>query len=302
MIKKVGNIVLDYTFFSEKDSYSDGEIEDDILELVKNEQDVEKIIQEDNRWPVLYHLSAIRQNILEWYEFAPAAECLEVGAGCGAITGVLSRKNMHVDCVDLSERRCLINAYRNQACDNVTIYVANFNNLQLKKKYDYITLIGVLEYATYYTDTENPFVDFLVNIKKMLKPNGKVLIAIENKYGLKYWNGRAEDHTGLYFESITGYRRTESKVRTFSKDKLEEIIREAGYSKVEFYYPVPDYKFPRQIFSDDYMPKNDSIAYELSTYDNNALDLFDMNAAIREIIADGKFDFFTNSFFVEVGV
>ena len=302
MIKKIGDITLDYTFFSEKDSYSDGDIENDILELVKNESDVDKIIQEDNRWPVLYHLSPVRQNILEWYDFDPAAECLEVGAGCGAITGVLSRKVKHVDCVDLAERRCLINAYRNRKCSNVTIYIANFNNLKLDKKYDYITLIGVLEYAAYYTDTDNPFVDFLKNIRGMLKPGGKVLIAIENKYGLKYWNGRAEDHTGMYFEGITGYRKTESKVRTFSKDKLEEIIKEAGYNQINFYYPVPDYKFPQQIFSDKYMPSLDSIVLERNVYDNNAFELFDENAVMEEIISDGKFDFFVNSFFVETEV
>ncbi len=302
MIKKIDNIELNYMFYSTKDSYSDGDIENDILELVKKESDVEKILQNDNRWPVFYHLSPIRQNILEWYPFDKNGQCLEVGAGCGAITGVLSRKLKHVDCVDLSERRCLINAYRNRVCDNVTIYVANFNDLQLEKKYDYITLIGVLEYAAYYTDSSNPFVDFLKNIKKMLKPGGKVLIAIENKYGLKYWAGRAEDHTGMYFEGITGYRKTESKVRTFSKEKLQEIILSAGYGNVQFYYPVPDYKFPQHIFSDQYLPTVDSFVMDEHVYDNYSINLFDLNAAMREIIKDGKFDFFNNSFFVEIEV
>lgn len=302
MRKKIENIELDYTFHSGRDSYSDGDIENDILELVKKETDVERIIREDHRWPVLYHLSPVRQNILEWYDFKENAECLEVGAGCGAITGVISRKVKHLDCVDLSERRCMINAYRNRFCDNVVIYVANFNDLKLEKKYDYITLIGVLEYAAYYTDTENPFVDFLKNIKKMLKPEGKVLIAIENKYGLKYWNGRAEDHTGMLYEGITGYRKTESKVCTFSKHKLQNIIEEAGYTKSSFFYPYPDYKFPKQIFSDNYLPNIDQITVEQDVYDNNAVELFNENSAMKEIIEDGMFDFFSNSFFVEAEV
>lgn len=302
MKKMIGNIVVDYTFNLGTDSYSDGDIEAEILELVKNCSDVTEIISKDNRWPVLYHLSPVRQNILEWYEFKDNATCLEVGAGCGAITGVLSRKISHVDCIDLSERRCLINAYRNQKCENVTIYVANFNDLKIDNQYDYITLIGVLEYAAYYTNTNNPFVDFLKNIKSMLKPNGKVLIAIENKYGLKYWNSRAEDHTGIFFEGITGYKTTESKVRTFSKDKLRQLISDAGFNKVNFYYPVPDYKFPRQIFSDLYLPSYDSIVLERDVYDSNAINLFDENEALKEIIQEGKFDFFSNSFFVEAEV
>lgn len=302
MIKKIDDITLDYSFYSERDSYSDGDIEDEILELVKNEPDVEKIIQKDYRWPVLYHLSPVRQNILEWYDFQSEACCLEVGAGCGAITGVLSRKLGIVDCVDLSERRCLINAYRNRQCKNVTIYVANFNNLKLDKKYDYITLIGVLEYAAYYTDSSNPYVDFLKNIKGMLKPDGKVLIAIENKYGLKYWSGRAEDHTGLAFEGISGYHKTDSRVRTFSKKKLEQIIKEAGYEGMKFYYPVPDYKFPQQVFSDEYLPRRDSFVFDGMVYDNETWETFDENMVVKELIQDGEFEFFSNSFFVEVAV
>ena len=300
MIKKIDAITMDYSFYSDKDSYSDGDIENDILELVKNESDVDKIIRKDNRWPVLYHLSPVRQNILEWYDFEENADVLEVGAGCGAITGVLSRKANHVDCVDLSERRCLINAYRNRLCQNVTIYVANFNKLKLEKQYDYITLIGVLEYAAYYTDTDNPYVDFLRNIRKMLKPNGKVLIAIENKYGLKYWGGQTEDHTGMYYESITGYHRTKSKARTFSKEGLKNIIMKAGYKNCNFYYPFPDYKFPQQIFSDAYLPNVDSVTYNDAVYDNGALNMFDLNDAVKEIIDDGLFDIFSNSYFVEV--
>ena len=38
---------------------------------------------------------------------------------------------------------------------------------------------------------------FLIKIKQLLKPDGKLLIAIENQYGLKYWCGALEDHTGL---------------------------------------------------------------------------------------------------------
>ena len=35
----------------------------------------------------------------------------------------------------------------------------------------------------------NPFENFLKKIKSLLKPDGKLIVAIENKYGLKYWCG-----------------------------------------------------------------------------------------------------------------
>lgn len=57
-----------------------------------------------------------------------------------------------------------------------------------------------MEYQGSYTNSENPYKDFLKKIKQLLKPNGKLLIAIENQYGLKYWCGAREDHTGIPFE------------------------------------------------------------------------------------------------------
>lgn len=300
MTEQIGKVTLDYTFYNGQDQYSDGDIENDLLQLIMKEPDVEKILAEDDRWPVLYHFSPVRQNILEWYPFKKDASILEIGAGCGAISGVLCRNAKHVTSVDLSKRRSLINANRNKEYDNLTIMVGNFNDVVLKEKYDYITLIGVLEYAGYYTDDEHPFEAFLKKISGYLKEDGKLLIAIENKFGLKYWAGSREDHTGKFFDGLEGYIDTDSKVRTFSKEALKKIITDAGYAKAEFYYPFPDYKFPVQIFSDEYLPREDDLNIGLDTFDNTRMMLFNENRVYANLLKEKKFDFFANSFFIEV--
>ncbi|SDX52824.1 SAM-dependent methyltransferase [Eubacterium barkeri] len=304
MVELIGNVKVDYCFYSGKDDYSDGDIENEILEIVKNntEEELEIVIAKDNRWPVLYHLSLVRQNILEWYPFEKNAEILEIGAGCGAITGVLSRKASEVTCNELSKRRSLINAYRNQDCENIKILVGNFNDVCFEKQYDYITLIGVFEYARYYTVGDSPYTDFLKRIKKLLKPQGKILMAIENKFGLKYWAGVREDHTGVFFDGIEGYHATDSKVRTFSKIELEDIIVKAGFSHCEFFYPHPDYKFPRIIFSEDCLPKEEDLTCSLDQYDNSRMYLFNETAVYKNILASKVYPFFANSFLIEIGV
>ena len=206
----------------------------------------------------------------------------------------------HVTSVDLSKRRSLINANRNKEYDNLTIMVGNFNDIVLEEKYDYITLIGVLEYAAYYTDAKQPFEAFLKRISSYLKEDGKLLIAIENKFGLKYWAGTREDHTGKFFDGLEGYIDTESSVSTFSKEGLKTIIANAGYRNAEFYYPFPDYKFPVQIFSDEYLPKEDDLNIGLDTFDNTRMMLFNENRVYASLLKENKFDFFANSFFVEV--
>ena len=44
--EKIGNVELDYTFYSGRDLYSDGKIEDELLQIVKEhpQEDYRKVI------------------------------------------------------------------------------------------------------------------------------------------------------------------------------------------------------------------------------------------------------------------
>ena len=206
MQEKIGNVTLDYEYYPGEDLYSDGPVEEELLEIAKNyqEKELNQLIYERNSWPVLYHFSHIRQNILEWLPITKEQKVLEIGSGCGPITGVLARKAKSVTCIDLSKMRSTINAYRNRECDNVKIMVGNFQDVEssLTEKYDYITLIGVFEYGEAYIQSDTPYVDFLKIISKHLKPHGKIVLAIENRHGLKYWAGCTEDNFGTLFEGL----------------------------------------------------------------------------------------------------
>ena len=52
----------------------------------------------------------------------------------------------------------------------------------LEKDFDYIVLNGVLEYAASFTDGETPYESFSIN-GIILKHDGKLLVAIENRLG-----------------------------------------------------------------------------------------------------------------------
>lgn len=178
--------------------------------------------------------------------------------------------------------------------------LGNLNDIQFEKKFDYITLIGVLEYQGSYTNSENPYKDFLKKIKQLLKPNGKLLIAIENQYGLKYWCGAREDHTGIPFEGMNQYSFTQRGVRTFSKSALENLVKESGFKNTYFYYPMPDYKLPTVIYSENYLPENDNMQNLQCYYvpDKSTL-IADEKGLYRDVIDNGVFEFFANSFLVE---
>ena len=292
---------LNLDFYSGKDYYSDGDIENELLNIVKNDKNIDDILANDDRWPILYHLSPIRQNILNWYPFKKESNVLEIGGGCGAITGTLCEKLDSVKAVELSKRRSTINHERNKNYNNLEIMVGNLNDIQFDQKFDYITLIGVLEYAGSFTKTDNPYEDFLKNIKSYLKEDGKLLIAIENRYGLKYFAGAKEDHTGKEFDGITGYVGNDN-VRTFGKVEIEELLSKVGFRELNFYYPHPDYKMPFEIYSDDFLPSSDELLASAPNFDSDRYELFNESLAYKGIIENGQYPFFANSFFVECGV
>ena len=242
-------------------------------------------------------MTPIRKNIINWYPFKEDAEVLEIGGGMGAITGALCDKAKYVTTVELSKQRAQSIANRCKNRDNLEIIVGNFNDIKFTKKFDYITLIGVLEYASLYTNTNNPFNDFLDKIKKLLKEDGKLLIAIENQFGMKYFSGCKEDHTAIKYDGIIGYKNKKG-IRTFGKEELKQILQKSGFLNYKFYYPLPDYKLPLQIFSENYLSTEEKIE-EYNTYFLNEQIEFDEKSAYKEVIKNNMFEFFANSFFIE---
>lgn len=301
MEEYIGKVKMNYDYYSGQDLYSDGDIEDELLRIVKSESDYDNIIFEKGSWPILYHLSDVRENVLSWYPFDKNATVLEIGAGCGAVTGALLKKCGRVISVDLSKKRSLINAYRHKDKDNLEIIVANFQDVyrNIKEKFDYITLIGVFEYANIYIDDQNSQSTFLNMIQKLLKPNGKIIIAIENRLGMKYFAGCKEDHLGQYFVGIENEYSNDG-VRTFSKNELIQIFEKNGFHNYEFYYPYPDYKLPETIYSDSHLPQKGELVNNIWNFDADRYIVFDETKAYDGIIEAGLFDEFSNSFIIVI--
>ncbi len=296
---KIGEVTMDLTYYTGDDNYSDGDdVENRILQIVKDEEGYEFSHKEYASWPVLYHLSRQRENIIEPMRISSDDSVLEIGAGMGAVTGAIAKKCKHVDCIELSKRRSLVNAYRHRDMDNINIIVGNFQDVTIDKKYDAVTLIGVFEYAYYYIDSSNPYIDFLSKIRDCLKPGGKIYIAIENKLGLKYFSGYHEDHTGVAGSGIEGYRRND-KVRTFSKSQLQRMLTQTGYGNIEFYYPFPDYKLPTVIYDEETIKSMEVDYARNSNYDSDVCIFFDQVKAFGNMSGTDEISIFANSFLIE---
>lgn len=303
-LEKIGSVTMDYTYYTGQDLYTDGDIEDKMLDIAMYNppEDFPKIIEREKSWPIFYHFSPLRSNIIDWIPFKKTDKVLEIGSGCGAVTGALARRAGSVTCIDLSKKRSMVNAYRNRNADNITIMVGNFKDIEpnLGKDYDYVLLIGVFEYGQAYIGGATPYEDFMRICDRHRKLDGRLVIAIENKFGLKYWAGCREDHLGTYFSGLEGYHEGGS-ARTFTRHGLEKILDKAGIHEYAFYYPYPDYKFATAIYSDRYLPKKGELSNNLRNFDRDRVLLFDEKQVFDEIINENEFPLFSNSYLLVVG-
>lgn len=294
---RIGNVDLDLSQYSGSDQYSDGDIEEELLKIVKNTEDYDDVLSNCEDFAIYYHLAKEREFIVEAMDISKQDEVLEIGAGCGAVTGALADRAKCVHCIELSKRRSLINAYRHKRYDNISIQVCNYEDSVHTKKYDVITLIGVLEYAGYYIHAKEPCAAFLADVRKKLKEGGRIYIAIENRLGLKYFSGCKEDHSGVEFDGIEGYV-GKNKARTFSYHELNSLFKRCGFEQVEFFYPYPDYKFPDEIYSDEYYPRRGNGFAKSSNYIAARSECFDEIKFLNSLQMEDEFRIFSNSFLV----
>lgn len=300
--KQIGKVVLDLSMYNPDLLYSDGDIEDRLLETARNcnDKQIEEQLKETDSWPFFYHFSKTRENILNWYPFDKKDTVLEVGAGCGAITGLLSEKCREVMAVDLSLRRCEINAYRHRKCENLNIVVAGLKEFvdKCKKKFDYVVLIGVFEYTGSYLKTDDPYSEMLRMLNGLLKKDGKMLIAIENRFGAKYFAGVREDHLGTYYSSIEGYE--DDTVRTFNLKEWQKLLSDNGFDEYRTYYPYPDYKFPLYIYSDEMLPDKHTLRRNYINLERERFVVFDEAKFYDSLDGTDYFRDFSNSFLFEI--
>ncbi|WP_312072912.1 methyltransferase [Atlantibacter sp.] len=236
-------------------NYNDGDqIEENILSIIKSAQDITVLSDELKHqcvdWPTIYHLGSQRSNILRPFAAKlQGADVLEIGAGCGAITRYIGECGANLLALEGSLRRAQIARERTRDLKNVKVLAEKFSQFSTETKFDVITLIGVLEYANLFTESDSPAKAMLQAVRQMLKPDGILIIAIENQLGLKYFAGSPEDHVWKIMYGVEG-RYTKKDPETFGKISISNLIESAGFSAKKFFAPFPDYKTPNSIVCD----------------------------------------------------
>jgi SAM-dependent methyltransferase len=287
-------------------SYSDGaESEQRIYEAVRRARDRGTYSKELARaiidWPSEYHLSRQRHCIVRPLRIAPGERVLEVGCGCGAITRYLGEIGADVTALEGSRLRGCTAAERCRDLSNVTVVIDDLLQFSSDVPFDWVLLVGVLEYAPLYAPGADPVGQFLRNAAALLAPHGRLVVAIENKLGLKYFNGCAEDHLGIPYSGVEGLYGDGSPC-TFGRSELTAHVQDAGLAHVEMRYPFPDYKLSRVVLTEAGLadPGFDAagmLAYlQTRDYGGRLHRSFEERLVARELARNGLLGDLSNSF------
>ncbi len=230
-----------------RDLYSDG-AESELLKIIQDAKDISSSSDElqahIHDWPTEYHLSRQRLNLLLPLEISPGMKILDVGGGTGVLTRYLAEQGAQVTMLEGELERSLVALERCRDLDNVEIVVGEVDDLDSRTEYDLILVVGVLEYI----GKENSL-SWLKSLSSLLKRDGTLALAIENKIGLKYLLGYPEDHTGNFWDGILDYRGSD-RPRTYSKKELADLLSSAGLISQDWWYPFPDYKMPTSVIAE----------------------------------------------------
>lgn len=256
------------------------------------------VIAEETDWQVFYNLSDLRQGILSWYDFPANASVLESGAGFGALTGLLCRRCARVTATDRSPFRARAVARRYEHADNLQVYAGDAQEIEFPETFDYITVIGLLERIGRGSFEAEPYAAYLRSLQRWLKPGGRLLLAVENRFGIRYFCGEPEPHTKRAFDGINRYMRGTSGY-SFSRQEIAEVVEAAGFGYHRFYYPLPDYKLPQLIYTDEYLPEKNLKERLIPYYQNRGTLIASERELYDDIVSNGVFPFFANSFLVE---
>lgn len=130
-----------------------------------------------------------------------------------------------------------------------------------------------------------------------LSKSGKLILAVENIFGLKYFAGVKEEGSKDWFGAVESSPQSAG----YTREELLPLLRGVGLTECSCYYPFPDYRFAMAIYSDAYQPRLGELIDQVGNFDMERLIFFDETKAADVVIRQGRFREFSNSYLFAAG-
>lgn len=211
--------------------------------------------------------------LLNWYPWKPGASVWCVGASAEVFAEDLQQRGLRV--------------YVQRGTDDLSV-----------EKYDYIVAVSALERAA------DP-VACLLRWKSLLKPDGHLLLACENRLGLRYFCGDEDSFTHRNFDGIEDYRNFNERDREFfggrnyARYEIEQFLDAAGFSERCGYSVLPGLEMPQQIYAWDYLPKEKLAIRYTPLYHDPKTVFLNEEQLYDSVIANGMFHQMANAYLID---
>ena len=234
----------------------------------------------------------LEKNVLQWYPMEKNLDTLQIGYIDAELVKQLCDKTRNVTILvqDEEEKQKIL---QNSKRDNLKVKVVqDFENYS-DNEYDYVTLIGTLK--TFENKIEvkayRRLEFFLKLAKKLCKESGKIILVLDNKYGMKSWTTLKANKNIICNQTYA-----------LSQKLINRLLEEQNLTEYKYYYVLPDYKATNAIFTDEYLPNLESINRNF-LYGEEEFENFNQTEAFIELLKEERqsFKFFANSYFVEIG-
>lgn len=232
------------------------------------------------------------KNIIKWYPMSSESDVLQIGIIPQETIEELCAKTKSVTIIvdDENQKESILSKINKE---NLEIKIVKDLDTNQKKQYDYVTLIGTVQ--TYENKFEKKAYKRLEKIldfaKIYCKDTGKILLIVDNKYGMKSWTTLNATKNIICNQTYA-----------LSKTLINRILEEKSLNNCKYYYVLPDYKAANVIFTDEYLPSLENINRNF-LYGEEEFENFNQTEAYIELLKEEKqsFKFFANSYFVEIG-
>lgn len=225
-------------------------------------------------------IKEIRKGLLRWYCFKKGGKALYIGNAEDALAEYLEEYGLKVRCADVQ--------------DTLSEDWTNWN----ERKYDYLVSVEDLEKCEYPAQTLALWI-------KLLKPDGHMILGMNNRLGLRYFCGDRDLYTGRSFDGIEDYQRAYAKKEDtfgghmYDRDTLKRLLQEAGWNKIRFFSVFSDLKNPSLIYVEDYLPNEDLANRVFPVYNHPDTVFLEEESLYDGLIRNGMFHQTANAYLIE---